>query len=230
MYDGPEAVLLVGARKVPGRRRSLSKTRLEAFSDGVFAIAATLLILDVAVRPPGTPWEQVLHAWPAYVAYLVSFLAIGAAWIAHAALTDRLARTDSVFLRLNLFLLLAVVFLPFPTRLLSEGFGEQEAERVAVTLFGLTLLVIRLAGAALDGYARREHLYGRQEDQGDQDEDELHDSRRKSLIVIIGYAVTILVGLVLPGLAVAFYFALGLYLVVPFREVAALVFRRPARQ
>lgn len=219
----------MGARKAPGRRRSLSKTRLEAYSDGVFAIAATLLILDVAVHPPGTPWEQVLHAWPAYVAYLVSFLAIGAAWIVHAALTDRLARTDAVFLRLNLFLLLAVVFLPFPTRLLSEGFGEQEAERVAVTLFGVTLLVIRLIGVALDGYARMEHLYAGQGEDGD-DEDELRDSRRKSLIVIIGYAVTILVGLVFPGVAVAFYFALVLYLVVPFREVTALLFRRPAGQ
>ena len=116
---------MVGARKGRGHRRSLSKTRLEAYSDGVFAIAATLLILDVVVHPPGTPWEQVLHAWPAYVAYLVSFLAIGAAWIAHAALTDRLARTDPVFLRLNLFVLLAVVFLPFPTRLLSRGSGRK---------------------------------------------------------------------------------------------------------
>ena len=51
---------------------------MEAFSDGVFAIAITLLVLDVAVHPPGTPLEQVLHAWPAYVAYVVSFLTIGA--------------------------------------------------------------------------------------------------------------------------------------------------------
>jgi len=126
---------------------------------------------------------------------------------------------------LNLFVLLAVVFLPFPTRLLAEWFGEREAERVAVTLFGATLLVIRLAGVALDGYARREHLYGVQEDEGD--EGELQDSRRKSLIVIIGYPVALLVGLVLPGVAVAFYLALVLFLVVPFREVA-LLFHRPA--
>lgn len=218
---------MVGARKDGGRRRSLSKTRLEAYSDGVFAIAATLLILDVAVHPPGSPWEQVRNAWPAYVAYLVSFLAIGGAWIAHAALTDRLVKTDPVFLRLNLLVLLTVVFLPFPTRLLSEGFGEQEAERVAVTLFGGTLLAIRLTGVALDGYARREHLYRNVEDD-EGDEGELEDSRRKSLITIVGYVVTILVGLVLPGVAVAFYFALVLYVVVPFREVTALLLHRPA--
>ena len=61
-------------------RRSLSKTRMEAFSDGVFAIAITLLILDVAVHPPGTPLQQLFNAWPTYVAYLISFLTIGGAW------------------------------------------------------------------------------------------------------------------------------------------------------
>jgi TMEM175 potassium channel family protein len=65
---------------------------LEAFSDGVFSIAATP-VLDIAVHPPGTPLEQVLHAWPAYLAYLVSFLTIGAGWLAHTALTDRLIST-----------------------------------------------------------------------------------------------------------------------------------------
>lgn len=200
-------------------RRSLSKTRLEAYSDGVYAIAATLLILDVAVHPPGTPWQQVLQAWPSYVGYLVSFFAIGLGWIAHAALTDRLARTDSVFLRLNLFVLMAVVFLPFPTRLLSEGFGDREAARVAVTLFGLTLLVIRLAAVALDTYARRAHLYAGQDEGGD--ESELYDFRRESLIVCAGYVVAILVGLAVPGVALGFYVALMVFLVVPFREIRA---------
>ena len=87
---------------------------MEAFSDGVFSIASTLLVLDVAVHPPGT-LPQVLQAWPAYGAYVVSFMTIGAAWLAHTALTDRLGQSDSIFLRLNLLLLLVVAFLPFPT-------------------------------------------------------------------------------------------------------------------
>jgi TMEM175 potassium channel family protein len=65
--------------KPPHRRRSLGTDRLAAFSDGVFSIAATLLVLDLAVHPPGTPLQQVLNAWPGYLAYLVSFLTIGAA-------------------------------------------------------------------------------------------------------------------------------------------------------
>jgi TMEM175 potassium channel family protein len=60
----------------PRGRRFLGTDRLATFSDGVFSIAATLLVLDIAVHPPGTPLQQVLHAWPAYLAYVVSFLTI----------------------------------------------------------------------------------------------------------------------------------------------------------
>ena len=99
----------------PGTAAPLSKTRLEAFSDGVFSIATTLLVLDIALHPPGSPLKQVLEAWPYYLAYLVSFLTIGGAWLAHTALTDRLTRADAILLRLNLLVLLGVGFLPFPT-------------------------------------------------------------------------------------------------------------------
>ena len=148
----------------PRGRRSLGTDRLAAFSDGVFSIAATLLVLDIAVHPPGTPLQQVLHAWPAYLAYVVSFLTIGAAWLAHTTLTDRLTRSDPIFLQINLLVLLVVAFLPFPTRLTADALHSAGAERVAVTLYGLTLLAIRILGSALDGYARREHLYSPQGD------------------------------------------------------------------
>jgi TMEM175 potassium channel family protein len=119
---------------------------MEAFSDGVFAFAATLLVIDLAIHPPGSPLDQVLHAWPSYVAYLISFLTIGAAWLAHTAMTDCLERTDSIFLRLNLLLLLVVTFLPFPTGLVGDALREPGSERVFVTMYGLTLLAIRLTG------------------------------------------------------------------------------------
>ena len=194
---------------------------MEAFSDAVFAIAITLLVLDVAVHKPGTPLEQVLLAWPAYVAYVVSFLTIGAAWLAHTALTDRLAQSDSIFLRLNLLLLLVVAFLPFPTRLVADALQNIDAERVAVTFYGLTLLAIRLLGAGLAEYARREHLYS-PPTEGEQPP----GAQQKLLSVVIGYVIAIITGLLLPAVAVAVYFALAVYLVVPFREVARLVFRR----
>jgi uncharacterized membrane protein len=207
--------------ETPRGRRLLDKGRMEGFSDGVFGFAITLLVLDLAIHPPGSALEQVLHAWPFYLAYVTSFLTIGGAWLAHTGLTDQLARTDPVFLRLNLLVLLTVTFLPFPTRLTAEAVHNTSGERVFVTMYGLTLLAIRLLGSALDAYARREHLYAPH-----QADDELHRDRRKLLPVVIGYVIAIGIGLALPVLAMAVYLALAVYLVVPFRAVARLLFRR----
>jgi uncharacterized membrane protein len=207
----------------PRRHRVLSKDRMEGFSDGVFGFAATLLVLDLAVHPPGTPLTQVLHAWPGYLAYLVSFLTIGGAWLLHTALTDQLAQVDSLFLRLNLLVLLVVVFLPFPTGLIADALrhADTSAERVYVTLYGLTLLAIRLLGSALDAYARYAHLYSPAKEG-----EELHSTQRKFLPVVIGYVIAILIGLALPAAAVVLYFSIAVYLVVPFREAAQVLRRR----
>jgi uncharacterized membrane protein len=204
--------------RVTRPRQAFGTGRMTAFSDGVFAIAATLLVLDLAVEPPGD-LQQVLHAWPGYVAYVVSFLTIGGAWLAHTALTERLARSDLIFMQINLVLLLVVAFLPFPTRLIVEAHQEEGALRVAATIYGLTLLAIRLLGAALDEYARREHLFSQEEDR-----EESH-GRRRLLPAVIGYVVAILIGLAFPRVAVALYFGIALYLIVPLREVVRL-FRR----
>jgi uncharacterized membrane protein len=207
----------------PRRRRVLGKDRMEGFSDGVYGFAATLLVLDIVLHPPGTPLERVLHAWPFYLAYLVSFLTIGVSWLLHTALTDHLARTDQLFLRLNLLVLLVVVFLPFPTGLVADHLRRDiSGERVYVTMYGLTLLAISLLGSALDAYARYEHLYSSPAKEGG----ELHRDRRKLLPVVIGYAIAILIGLLLPVAAVALYFGIAVYLVVPFREAARVLRRR----
>ena len=200
----------------PRGRRSHGTARLAGFSDGVFSIAATLVVLALAVHPPGTPLQRVLHAWPGYLAYVVSFLTIGGGWLAHTALTGRLTRADPIFLQINLVLLLVVAFLPFPPRLIADALHDVEAERVAVTIYGLTLLAIRLLGSALDAYARREHLYSQHEDG-----EEVYE-RRSLLPVVIGYVTAILVGLALPKVAVALYFGIAVYLVVPFGEVRRL--------
>jgi uncharacterized membrane protein len=115
---------------------------------------------------------------------------------------------------------LVVALLPFPTRLVAEALHHVGAERVAVTIYGLTLLAIRLLGVALDAYARREHMYSQHGDG-----EEVH-ARRRPLPAIIGYVIAILIGLAVPQAAVALYFGIAVYLIVPFREVARL-FRRP---
>jgi uncharacterized membrane protein len=121
---------------------------MEAFSDGVFAIAITLLVLEIGV-PAGSE-EDLLRAllaeWPAYLAYVVSFATIGAVWFGHTVITEYLDHANSMLFRLNLLLLLLVSFLPFPTRLLAEYTTEREAERVAATVYGINLLLALVLG------------------------------------------------------------------------------------
>jgi len=205
----------------PRGGRVLSKGRMEGFSDGVFGFAITLLVVDIALHPPGTPLQQALDAWPAYLAYITSFLTIGGAWLAHTALTDQLARIDQLFLRLNLLVLGAVVLLPFPTRLMAQALNDSNGERVYVTMYGLTLLAIRLLGSALDAYARYAHLYSRAAEG-----EELQSTQRKFLPVVTGYVIAIIIGLLLPVAAAALYAGLAVYLVVPFREATRVLFRR----
>ncbi len=201
--------------------RSISPARMAGFSDGVFSIAATLLVLEIALASGDTALKQVLNTWPAYLGYLISFLTIGAAWLGHSAVTDRLDRVDSVLLRINLLLLLVIAFLPFPTKLIADAIHHSDEERVFVTFYGLTLLTIRLLGAALDTYARREHLYTT----GAADDEVIAD-RRTLLPVLIAYAVVILVGLALPTVAVVLYVAVAVFLVVPFHEIRRMFSRR----
>jgi uncharacterized membrane protein len=124
-------------------------------------------------------------------------------------MTDRLTRVDSVFLRLNLLLLMWVTLLPFPTKLVGEALRDVEDERVFVTIYGLTLLAIRLSLFGLDAYSRREGLYSREGAEQDEDEEELQTDRRKLLPVLTGYVTAIIVGLFLPIAAVCLYAASG---------------------
>lgn len=100
----------------------------------------------------------ILAEWPSYLAYLVSFSTIGAVWLEHTVITEFLDRATSALIRANLLLLLVVSFLPFPTRLLSEYAGSEGSERVAVTVYGINLLVVALAVSTLWRFAVRDGL------------------------------------------------------------------------
>jgi uncharacterized membrane protein len=125
--------------------------RTEAFSDGVIAIAITLLVLELEV-PAGEfddLWHGIVREWPSYLAYATSFLTIGGIWLAHHGIFVRLAYVNRRLMRLNLLLLMAISFLPFPTRLVAEAIRDTDAERVAVVFYGVWLLVISLVMGAL---------------------------------------------------------------------------------
>ena len=131
----------------------MTKTRLEAFSDGVLAIAITLLVIEI--RPPELhQGEQIAHAlwtqWPSYVAYLVSFLTIGVIWLNHHRIFDQVVRVDGPLLLLNLNLLLWTALIPFPTAVVAEHLGSAgEAARTASALYSGVLLLMGLAFGAL---------------------------------------------------------------------------------
>lgn len=208
------------------RSVELQTGRMEAFSDGVFAIAITLLVLEIAIPADrgSDLLRAVLEEWPTYLAYLVSFFTIGSVWIAHSAITDFLDRVDPILLRINLILLLVVGFLPVPTKLLADYLHSADGERVAVTIYGLALLATRLMVMALWKYGVSNGLV--RPDLADEDVRSVSQRLTPSLGA---YVVAIAIGLVLPTLAVALYLLVALYLIIPFRSIGAL-FRhdRPA--
>lgn len=131
--------------------------RLEAFSDGVFAIAVTLLVLELRAPLPGTLQgdsllRALLHAWPSYLAFVTSFATILIMWINHHNLFRMIRRTDHNLLLLNGFLLLVVTFIPFPTNVLAEYIREPEARTAAIFYSG-TFLVMAIAFNRLWHYA-----------------------------------------------------------------------------
>ena len=132
-------------------------TRLEAFSDAVFAIAATLLVLEFTVttgrHPPSLGYQLLHQLWPAYLAYATSFLTIGIIWINHHHVMETIERVDRTFLFINTLLVLVVAFIPFPTRL-EAHYLETPDERAAVYAYGATLLLMAVVFNVLWTYAR----------------------------------------------------------------------------
>jgi TMEM175 potassium channel family protein len=129
-------------------------TRLETFSDGVFAIAATLLVLEFSVdgaagRRLG---HELLQLWPSYLAYATSFLTIGIIWINHHYCVETIARSDRTLLFLNLLLLLTVGFLPFPTKLVAQ-YLQQSGEQAAVYAYDATFVAMAIVYNAWWRYA-----------------------------------------------------------------------------
>jgi uncharacterized membrane protein len=130
--------------------------RLETFADGVFAIAATLLILNVRLIPTADCTVlscQILHAWPSYVAYAVSFLTIGIIWVNHHNVMRQIAKADRTFLMITVLFLMVVAFIPFPTQLVAEHIsGAFDDAQAATVTYGITLTLT--AVGALDRAAR----------------------------------------------------------------------------
>ena len=138
---------------------AMSETaRLEAFSDGVFAIAITVLVLEIrvpdvaAARAAGLA-PALAALWPSYLGYVISFVTIGIMWANHHALFTYIRRCDRYFLIVNVVFLMCIAFVPFPTAVLAEYLPEPESRRTAVAFYSGTFVGMALAYNALWWYA-----------------------------------------------------------------------------
>jgi uncharacterized membrane protein len=192
--------------------RRYRTNRLEAFSDGVIAIAITLLVLELSVPEltDGDLLGALLAQWPEYLAYLVSFATIGAIWVAHSAVTEHLEAADPTILRINLLLLFFLSLLPFTTRLLSGEYGVEDAERVAVTVYGLNLLLASLTLSAMWQWARHAGLVPVMSR-----DEEVRFLTRRLAPGVGGYVAILVLGIFQPTLAVLGYLLVALFFMIP---------------
>ena len=187
--------------------------RLVAFSDGVFAIAITLLVLEI--RPP-TDFMNLLHElaalWPSYIAYALTFLFIGQVWANHHVMFDHIRAADRVVLLLNTLLLMSVVFLPFATSVLAGSLRDGHGQRTAVLFYGIAFDVTALTFNAVWQYARRHRLVSE-----DLDSAGATAISRRFQLALAWLAGGALVGLAVPVLGVVVIAAFNAYFWIPIR-------------
>ena len=134
----------------------MNKSRVEAVSDGVFAIAITLLVLTISAPDSstyGNLGHELVKRWPGLAAYVVSFAVIGIMWFNHHSIFAHFEHIDRPFFYFNLLLLMTVAFLPYPTGVLGEALGKGQGERTAAVFYSITMTINGFAWTALWLYA-----------------------------------------------------------------------------
>jgi uncharacterized membrane protein len=184
--------------------------RLEAFSDGVFAIAITLLALELPRPEEPDLWRALAHDWQSYAAFAVSFLTIGIIWLNHHALVDRVTRADRTLLFLNLLLLMWTSIIPWPTGLVAERLGHNGAEAAAVVYAGV-FLGMSLTFRATWLHARNTGLLG-----GLAPAQVAHLDRRNA-VGLACYCLALTLAFVLPAASLAVCFLVAAYFLFPDR-------------
>jgi uncharacterized membrane protein len=200
---------MTATERVDGRARSVGRltptNRVEAFSDGVMAIAITLLVLELKVpaeSEPGHLLDDLAARWPSYAAYVAAFLTIGIIWLNHHTLLTSIRRFDGRLHWLNLFLLFTVATLPFPTALLADYVGEGGLNAsVAAASYGLLATLMSLPWSFM-----LRHLADHPEllEPGYRPADARAEIRRGAIGVPI-YAAATLIAFVQPLAALALY-------------------------
>ena len=191
--------------------------RLEAFSDGVIAVAITLLVLNIQVPAPplpaGTTLAHELGAnWPVYAAYITSFLTIGIIWINHHVMIRRLREPDHMILFLNLLLLMSIAILPFATSLMATYLRESSGQHLAAAIYSGSLLLMGVCFATLNWHILLVKPHRLREP--------LSVARRRQILVrsvsgVIPYAIATALAAVSSYLTLAICAGLGVFYAFP---------------
>jgi TMEM175 potassium channel family protein len=194
-------------------RVTAETSRVEAFSDGVFAIAITLLILEIKIPAAGSGAlaQELLGQWPSYLSFLISFAFIGIMWINHHRLFTHIGRCDDVLLVLNLLLLLGVVVVPFPTAVLAAHLGQPD-QRTALIVYNSTYVFIAMVFNLLWRYAssgKRQLLAG------NVDAASVQRISRQYAFGPAGYVVCLALSWVSAAASLALNFALACFFALP---------------
>ena len=197
----------------------MNTSRLESFSDGVIAVAITLLVLNIAVPThPLHLGHDLGSQWPVYAAYVTSFITIGIIWINHHVMIGRLAHADHSILMLNLVLLLTIGLIPFATSLMARYLNAGHGDKLAAAIYAGVFLLMAVAFAALN----RQILLGRP--QLLKDEMGLGERRRilvRSISGLIPYAVAVAVAPLSPYATLAICAALAAFYALPIASASA---------
>jgi uncharacterized membrane protein len=193
----------------------VSTNRLESFSDGVIAVAITLLVLDIGVpgiHHAGTLAHALLDNWQYYLAYVTSFITIGIIWINHHVMIGRLREADHTILILNLLLLMCIGVLPFTTSLLTTYIRQGRGDHLAAGVYAGSLLLMSIAFATLNRHIllRKAHRL----------RDELSEERRRYILSrgltgIVPYVIATALAAVNPFVSLGICVGVGLFYALP---------------
>ena len=186
----------------------LTTGRITAFSDGVFSIAITLLVLNLHVPTvPGKLLDQLRTQWPSLLSYLLSFVIVGIYWVAHHNMFHYIKRSDRPFLWINILLLMCVAFIPFPAGLL----GQYSGQRISLITYASSLILTNLMLSLLWWYATSNH---RLVDQ-DIDPHFVRTVNRRNMTAPLVYLVSIGLSFLSPLASLIVFFLFPLYYIFP---------------
>ena len=191
----------------------MTTNRLEAFSDGVFAVAITLLVLELNVPSGDHLWHQLAEEWPSFAAFTVSFFVIGIIWVNHHSVIDHIGRANRTVLFLNLVLLFAVVFIPFSTALVAEHLKSGEDENAAAAVYAISFTLMSIGFGALWTYIVSPRH--RKELEVSISDEEIRVRTRRFTVGNLIYPVAIAISFISPAIVLVVIGLLALYYAIP---------------